>query len=127
MPKRIFWMTTGYATGAASSWWVQRKVKKEVEKVIPNAVRNEVTTRVTAATGRVSAASDKALEKTVNSPIAAGANKVVQKVRPDIDLTDRAQARLHARQQPTLTVLDGDMSNQPGINRLRERARRFRG
>ncbi len=119
MPKRIFWMTTGYATGAASSWWVQRKVKKEVEKVLPNAVRNEVTNRVTAV-------GDKALEKTINSPVTQGANKVVQKVRPDIDLTDRAQARLRARQQPALTVVDGDMSSQPGIHRLRERARRFK-
>ncbi len=126
MPKRIFWMTTGYATGAASSWWVQRKVKKEVEKVIPNAVRNEVTNRVSAASDRVNAVSDKALEKTINSPVTQGANKVVQKVRPDIDLTDRAQARLQARQQPTLTVVEGDMTNQPGIHRLRERARRFR-
>jgi len=119
MPKRIFWMGAGYAGGAASSWWVQRKVKKEVEKVLPNAVRNEMTKRV-------NEAGDKALEKTINSPVTQGANKVVQKVRPDIDLTDRAQQRLAARQQPALTVVDGDMSDQPGIHRLRERARRFR-
>ena len=48
MPKRLFWMTTGYAAGAASSWAVQRKVKREVEKVLPEAVRNEVTSRVNA-------------------------------------------------------------------------------
>ena len=119
MPKRIFWMGAGYAGGAASSWWVQRKVKKEVEKVLPNAVRNEVTKRV-------NDAGDKALEKTINSPVTQGANKVVQRVRPDIDLTDRAQARLQARQQPALTVVEGNMNNQPGINRLRERARRFK-
>jgi len=119
MPKRLFWMTTGYVSGAASSWWVQRKVKREVERVLPNAVRSEVTTRV-------AAAGDKALEKTVNSPVTQGANRAIQRVRPDIDITDRAQARLESRQQPALTVVDGDLNNQPGITRLRERARRFK-
>lgn len=119
MPKRLFWMTTGYVGGAASSWWVQRKVKREVERVLPNAVRSEVS-------NRVSAVGDKALDKTVNNPVTQGANRAIQKVRPDIDITDRAQARLEARQQPTLTVVDGDLNNQPGVNRLRERARRFR-
>ena len=119
MPKRLFWMTTGYVSGAASSWWVQRKVKREVERVLPNAVRSEVSTRVVAA-------GDKALEKTVNSPVTQGANRAIQRVRPDIDITDRAQARLESRQQPALTVVDGDLNDQPGITRLRERARRFK-
>ena len=112
-------MTTGYVSGAASSWWVQRKVKREVERVLPNAVRTEMT-------NRVAAVGDKALEKTVNSPVTQGANRAIQRVRPDIDITDKAQARLEARQQPALTVVDGDLADQPGITRLRERARRFR-
>ena len=112
-------MTTGYVSGAASSWWVQRKVKREVERVLPNAVRTEVS-------NRVAAVGDKALEKTVNSPVTQGANRAIQRVRPDIDLTDRAQARLEARQQPALTVVDGDMTSQPGVHRLRERARRLK-
>ena len=119
MPKRLFWMTTGYVSGAASSWWVQRKVKREVERVLPNAVRTEMTNRVTAV-------GDKALEKTVNSPVTQGANRAIQRVRPDIDITDKAQARLEARQQPALTVVDGDLADQPGITRLRERARRLK-
>ena len=119
MPKRLFWVTTGYVSGAASSWWVQRRVRREVERVLPNAVRNEVT-------NRVNAVGDKALERTVNSPVAKTANKAIQKVRPDIDLTDRAQTRLQERQQPALTVVDTEMNSQPGINRLRERARRFK-
>ncbi len=123
MPKRIFWMTTGYAAGAASSWAVQRRVKREVEKVIPQAVRNEVTNRVSAAGDRVSAVGDRALERTINSPVTQTANKAVQKVRPDIDLTDRAQARLEARQEPEIIV---EEEPQPGFAKLREKARNLR-
>ena len=119
MPKRLFWVTTGYVSGAASSWWVQRKVKREVERVLPNAVRSEVANRVTAV-------GDRALERTVNSPVAQGANRAIQKVRPDIDITDRAQTRLEARQQPALSILESDLNDQPGIRRLRDRTRRFR-
>lgn len=111
-------MTTGYAAGAASSWVVQRKVKREVEKVLPEAVRNEVS-------NRVNAVSDRALERTINSPVAQTANRAVQKVRPDIDLTDKAQARLDARQPPELVLVDNE-EPQVGIARLRERARRLK-
>ena len=122
IPKRIFWMTTGYAAGAASSWAVQRRVKREVEKVLPQAVRTEVA-------ARVNAVSDRALERTVNSPVCQTANRAIQKVRPDIDLTDRAQARLDARRGPELTVVDIEITAEPaepGLGGLRERARRFR-
>ena len=122
IPKRIFWMTTGYAAGAASSWAVQRRVKREVEKVLPQAVRTEVA-------ARVNAVSDRALERTVNSPVCQTANRAIQKVRPDIDLTDRAQARLDARRGPELTVVDIEITAElaePGLVGLRERARRFR-
>ena len=120
MPKRIFWMTAGYAGGAASSWWVQRKVKREVERVLPDAVRNEVTKRVTEV-------SDKAIDRTVHSPVGRGATKAVKKVRPDIDLTEKAEAHL-ASHQPQLSVVGSDeLRSQPGITRLRERARNFRG
>lgn len=118
MPKRLFWMGTGYATGAASSWWVQRKVKREVEKVLPAAVRNEVTNRVTAVRGR-------AVEVTTASPIAQTAKSAWNRVRPgdavggEIDLTDRSEA-------PTLSVVDGGLTDEPGIGRLRDRARRSR-
>ena len=119
MPKRLFWMSAGYVSGAASSWWVQRRVKREVERVLPTAVRNEVTKRVTEA-------GDKALEVTVNSPVARSANKAVQKVRPDIDLTDKAEQRLAQRRQSQLSVVDAELGNEPGIQRLRRRARNLR-
>ena len=111
MPKRIFWMTTGYAAGAASSWAVPRKVKREVERVLPQAVRAEVT-------NRVNAVGDQVIDRTLNSPVGQTANKVVQRVRPDLDLTDRAQARLDARQPPELTVVEDDSSDQTVITRL---------
>ena len=119
MPKRIFWMTAGYAGGAASSWWVQRKVKREVERMLPDAVRNEVTKRVTVV-------SDKAIDLTVHSPVGRGAAKAVKKVRPDIDLTERAEAHIASHQPPQLSLVDDELRSQPGITRLRERARNFR-
>ena len=119
MPKRIFWMTAGYAGGAASSWWVQRKVKREVERVLPDAVRNEVTKRVTEV-------SDKAIDRTVHSPVGRGATKAVKRVRPDIDLTGKAESHLAAHRQAQFSVVNDDLGHQPGITRLRERARRFR-
>ncbi len=113
-------MTTGYAAGAASSWVVQRKVKREVERVLPQAVRNEVTNRVTAV-------SDQVIERTVNSPVTQTANRAIQRVRPDIDLTDKAQARLDARHEAELKLVEEqELNTQPGITRLRERARKFR-
>jgi len=116
MPKRVFWMTAGYAGGAASSWWVQRKVKKEVEKVLPNAVRNEVSKRVTEV-------SDKAIDRTVHSPVGRGATKAVKKVRPDIDLTEKAEARLATHRQAQFTVVSDELGKEPGIARLRKKAR----
>ena len=119
MPKRLFWMGAGYAGGAASSWWVQRKVKREVEKVLPNAVRNEVTKRVTHV-------GDRAIDRTVHSPVGRGATKAVKKVRPDIDLTEKAEAHLASHRQAQFTLVEGELRNQPGITRLRNRARNFR-
>jgi len=46
MIKRLVWLSTGYVAGAASSWWVQRKVKRTAERVLPEAVRNEITNKV---------------------------------------------------------------------------------
>lgn len=113
MPKRLFWMSAGYASGAASSWWVQRKVKREVERVLPSAVRNEVATRVTAARGR-------AVDATTASPIVQQAKTAWSRVRPpDIDLTENEPS-------PTLSVVDGGLRDEPGVRRLRERARRSR-
>ena len=113
MPKRLFWMSTGYATGAASSWWVQRKVKREVEKVLPAAVRNEVTNRVSSARVR-------AVEATNASPIARQARTAWHRVRPaEIDLTDGASS-------PNLSIVEGGLGDEPGVRGLRQRARRSR-
>ena len=94
MPKRLFWMSSGYVAGATSSWWVQRKVKRQAEKLLPQAIRNEVVGRVTAAGGRV-------VVRTTTSPVGQQASKAWQRVRPaDIDLTRSPEA-------PTLSIVDG--------------------
>ena len=78
-------------------------------------------------TKRVTEVSDKAIDLTVHSPVGRGATKAVKKVRPDIDLTEKAEAHLSSH-QPQLSVVGSDeLRSQPGITRLRERARRFRG
>jgi hypothetical protein len=113
MPKRLFWMGSGYVAGATSSWWVQRKVKRQAQKLLPQAIRNEVVIRVTAAGGRV-------VERTTTSPVGQQASKAWQRVRPvEIDLTQTQGV-------PTLSVVDGGLSSEPGLARLRERARRNR-
>lgn len=119
MPKRLFWMSAGYAGGAASSWWVQRKLRREVERMLPNAVRNEVAKRVVDV-------SDKAIDRTVHSPVGRGATKAVKKVRPTIDLTEKAEAHIASHNPPQLSLVDDELRSQPGITRLRERARNFR-
>ena len=84
MIKRLVWMGTGYVAGAASSWWVQRKVRRTAERVLPEAVRNEVTARVG---GTV-----ETLGKTIGSTVGR-ARTVVEKARPDdMDLRDRHRA-----------------------------------
>lgn len=112
-------MSSGYVAGATSSWWVQRKVKREVERLLPTNVVGQVT-------DRVSAVGDRALERTVQSPVTQTANRAIQKVRPDIDITDRAMSRLDSRRKPILSVVDNDLHTQAGVRRLRERSRKFR-
>ncbi len=113
MPKRLFWMSSGYAAGAASSWWMQRKVRRTAEKMLPAAIRNEVTNRVTEASGR-------AFEKATSNPAAEQAKKAWRQVRPEIDLTDTAP------EPPTLELLDGGLAEDSTLSRIRERARRVR-
>jgi hypothetical protein len=111
MPKRLFWMSGGYVAGASSSWWVQRKVKRQAEKLLPQAIRAEVVGRVSAAGGRV-------VERTTASPVGRQASKAWQRVRPaDIDLTQ-------SQETPTFSIVDGGLSSEPGLARLRDRARR---
>ncbi len=106
-------MSTGYVAGATSSWWVQRKVKRQAEKLLPQAIRMEVVGRVSAAGGRV-------VERTTASPVGQQASKAWQRVRPvDIDLT-------HNQEAPTLSIVNGGLSSEPGLARLRNRARRSR-
>lgn len=114
MPKRLFWMSSGYAAGAASSWWMQRKVKQTAEKMLPTAIRNEVT-------NRVSLASERAIEKATANPAAEQARKAWRQVRPDIDLTEPEPAP----EPPALELLDGGLDDST-LSRLRERARRVR-
>ena len=114
MPKRLFWMSSGYVAGATSSWWVQRKVKREVEKVLPQAIRNEFA-------GRVTNVRTRAVEATSALPGAHHAKHAWQRIRPQqIDLTDAAAI------SPSLSIVDGGLVDEPGIARLRDRARRGR-
>lgn len=114
MPKRLFWMSSGYVAGATSSWWVQRKVKREVEKVLPQAIRNQVA-------GRVGEARSRAVDATTALPGVQHAKHAWQRIRPQqIDLTDRASM------SPSLSIVDGGLVDEPGIGRLRDRARRGR-
>ena len=113
MPKRLFWMSTGYVAGATSSWWVQRKVKRQAERLLPQAIRSEVAGRVTAVSGR-------AVERTVSSPVGQQANRAWRRVRlTTIDLRDQSAS-------PSLSVVDGGLVDEPAIGRRRERARRNR-
>lgn len=113
MPKRLFWMSTGYVAGATSSWWVQRKVKRQAEKLLPQAIRVEVA-------GRMTAAGERAIERTTASPVGQQATRAWQRVRPaDIDLTQNQEA-------PALSIVDGGLDNEPSLSRLRYRAMRIR-
>jgi hypothetical protein len=58
MPKRTFWTTVGYASGIASSVYVQRRVRKAVRRVAPPEVREVVGARGSAIVGRARAAGD---------------------------------------------------------------------
>ncbi len=114
MAKRLFWLSSGYVAGATSSWWVQRKVKRTAQKVLPEAVRNEVATRV-------SAAGTRAADLATNSPVAQGARRAWQQVRPaEIDLTGAPP------ETRSLSVVDGGLADEPSRSRLRERTRRAR-
>lgn len=41
MFKRVIWFGSGFASGAASSWYVKRKVKAKVERFTPAGIRNQ--------------------------------------------------------------------------------------
>jgi hypothetical protein len=112
MPKRLFWMSSGYAAGAASSWWMQRKVKQTAEKVLPTVVRNQITTQVTHA-------GDRAKARVAQNPAAEQARKAWRQVRPDIDLT------VAEPEPPALELIDGGLEDST-LSRIRERARRVR-
>ena len=85
MIKRLVWMSSGYVAGAASGWYVSRRVKRAAERVLPTAVRNEVTARI-GQLGRRAA------------PLPEHGRELLHRVRAvDLDLTDRVRLPERAR------------------------------
>jgi hypothetical protein len=77
MMKRLVWLSSGYVAGAASGWYVTRRVKRAAERVLPSAVRSELATRA-GQIGRMAA------------PLPDQSREFFQRVRHvEIDLTDR--------------------------------------
>lgn len=54
MFKRLFWFGSGVASGAAGSWWAQRKVRKQLERYTPKGIRDQAKAKaqVSLADGR---------------------------------------------------------------------------
>lgn len=82
--RRLVWMGTGYIAGAASSWWVRRKVRRTVKRVLPEAIRKEATARLNEKANSVG--------RTVGTTVER-ARAAADRVRPmAIDLRDRDRA-----------------------------------
>ena len=58
MFKRVFWMSTGMAVGAAGAFWAKRRVEETVERYMPQQVADRAATsaRNLSATVRAAAA-----------------------------------------------------------------------
>lgn len=46
MFKRVFWMTTGMAVGAAGAFWAKRRVEETIENYLPEQVADRAATSV---------------------------------------------------------------------------------
>ncbi len=85
--KRLVWLSSGYVAGAASGWYVTRRVRRAADRVLPPAVRNEMTARI-GQLGRRAA------------PLPDQTRVLLQRIRTtEIDLTERAgpSARIRSR------------------------------
>lgn len=45
MFKRLFWFTSGAASGAAGSWWLRKRVREEMQRFTPGGMKQEATKR----------------------------------------------------------------------------------
>ena len=45
MFKRLFWFTSGAATGAAGSWYVKRRIKEKMRQFTPGGIRDRAIAR----------------------------------------------------------------------------------
>lgn len=80
MIKRLVWLSSGYVAGAASGWYVSRRVRRVADRVLPTAVRNELSTRVVELGRRA-------------GPLPDQGRELIARIRStDIDLTQRARA-----------------------------------
>ena len=78
MIKRLVWLSSGYVAGAASGWYVTRRVKRAAER-FPAAVRNEVSARMGELGRRA-------------TPLPEHGRDLLQRMRSgEIDLTDRVR------------------------------------
>ncbi len=79
MIKRLVWLSSGYVAGAASGWYVSRRVRRAADRVLPAAVRNELSNRVVEL-GRKA------------GPLPDQGRQLLARIRSnDIDLTDRVR------------------------------------
>lgn len=45
MFKRLFWFSSGAATGAAGTMWVRRRIQQQLQRFTPAGVREQAVTR----------------------------------------------------------------------------------
>ena len=77
MIKRLVWLSSGYVAGAASGWYVSRRVRRAADRVLPAAVRNELSNRVVELGRRA-------------GPLPEQGRELIARIRSaDVDLTDR--------------------------------------
>ena len=79
MIKRLVWLSSGYVAGAASGWYVSRRVRRAADRVLPAAVRNELSNRVVELGRRA-------------GPLPDQGRELIARIRSaEIDLTDRVR------------------------------------
>ena len=73
MFKRIFWMSTGVAVGAAGSFWAKRKVEETIELYLPEqvAVRAATSAKGLSRTVRLAAAEGREAMRTTEAELRA--------------------------------------------------------
>lgn len=86
MFKRVFWMSTGMAVGAAGAFWAKRRVEETVERYLPEQVADRA------------AASARNLGQTVRAAAAEGREAMRS---TEAELRTRVDDRTFVGQRPT--------------------------